>query len=41
MTADARSGSSWHGGSVRDAYFPRYLFNVIFSAILFVVLERC
>ena len=24
MTADGRSGSRWHRGSVRDAYFPRW-----------------
>ena len=37
MTTDARSGSRWHRGSVRDAYFPRFVF---FAAIVLVALYR-
>ena len=39
MTADARSGSRWHRGSVRDVYLPR-CYSILFAAILRVVLER-
>ena len=43
MTADARSGSRWHRGSVRDAYFPRccsIYSSLQYSVLYYYIIER-